>query len=54
MVHQNRITMMFTGDKLAVVDFQDFAYSLIYGAVGLIALLGLVGMCIFIHVKFIK
>ena len=42
--------MMFTSDKV-VVDYQDFAYSLIYGAVSLIAILGLVGMIIFIYVQ---
>jgi preprotein translocase subunit Sss1 len=46
--------MMFTSDKVVGVDFQEYAYTLIYGAVGLIALLGLVGMCIFIYVQFIK
>jgi hypothetical protein len=45
---------MFTSDKLAVFDFQEYAYTLIYGAVGLIASLGLAGMCIFIYFKFIK
>ena len=40
--------MMFTSDKV-VVDFQEYAYTLIYGAVGLIALLGLIGMVIFIY-----
>ena len=40
--------MMFTSDKVAI-DFQDYAYTLIYGAVGLIALLGLIGMVIFIY-----
>ena len=42
--------MMFTSDKV-VVDYQDFAYSLIYGAVSLIAILSLVGMIIFIYVQ---
>ena len=45
--------MMFTSDKVAI-DFQDYAYTLIYGAVGLIALLGLIGMVIFIYVQLIK
>ena len=40
--------MMFTSDEV-VVDFQEYAYTLIYGAVGLIALLGLIGMVIFIY-----
>ena len=40
--------MMFTSDEV-VVDFQEYAYTLIYGAVGLIALLGLIGMIIFIY-----
>ena len=40
--------MMFTTDKVAI-DFQDYAYTLIYGAVSLIALLGLIGMVIFIY-----
>ena len=40
--------MMFTSDKV-VVDFTEYAYTLIYGAVGLIALLGLIGMVIFIY-----
>lgn len=40
--------MMFTSDKV-VVDYQDFAYSLIYGAVSLIAILGLLGLIIFIY-----
>ena len=40
--------MMFISDKV-VVDFQEYAYTLIYGAVGLIALLGLIGMIIFIY-----
>ena len=40
--------MMFTSDKV-VVDYRDFAYSLIYGAVGLIAILGLLGLIIFIY-----
>tara|TARA_Y100001947_G_C10232591_1_gene258180 strand:- start:512 stop:643 length:132 start_codon:yes stop_codon:yes gene_type:complete len=39
---------MFTSDKV-VVDYQDFAYSLIYGAVSLIAILGLLGLIIFIY-----
>lgn len=45
--------MMFTTDKVAI-DFQDYAYTLIYGAVGLIALLGLIGMVIFLYVQFKK
>ena len=45
--------MMFTSDKVAI-DFTDYAYTLIYGAVGLIALLGLIGMVIFIYVQLIK
>ena len=45
--------MMFTTDKVAI-DFQDYAYTLIYGAVSLIALLGLIGMVIFIYVQLIK
>ena len=40
--------MLFTSDKV-VVDFQEYAYTLIYGAVGLIALLGLIGMVMFIY-----
>ena len=40
--------MMFTSDEV-VVDFQEYAYTLIYGAVGLIALLGVIGMIIFIY-----
>ena len=40
--------MMFTSDKVAV-DITEYAYTLIYGAVGLIALLGLIGMVIFIY-----
>ena len=43
--------MMFTNDKV-VVDFSEYAYSLIYGAVSLIAILGLVGMIIFIYVQY--
>ena len=46
--------MMFTGDKVVGVDFQEYAYTLIYAGVAIIALLGLVGMCIFIYVQFIK
>ena len=42
--------MMFTNDQV-VVDFSEYAYSLIYGAVSLIAILALVGMLIFIYVQ---
>ena len=42
--------MMFTNDQV-VVDFSEYAYSLIYGAVSLIAILALVGMIIFIYVQ---
>ena len=40
--------MMFTSDKV-VADFSEYAYSLIYGAVSLIAILGLLGLIIFIY-----
>ena len=46
--------MMFTSDKLVAVDFQEYAYTLIYAGVAVIALIGLVGMYIFIYVQFIK
>jgi hypothetical protein len=46
--------MIFTSDKLVAVDFQEYAYTLIYAGVAVIALIGLVGMCIFIYVQFIK
>ena len=36
--------MMFTSDQV----FIDYAYTLIYGAVSLIFILGLIGMVIFI------
>ena len=42
--------MMFTSDQVAV-DFSEYAYSLIWGAVSIIAILGLVGMIIFIYVQ---
>jgi len=42
--------MMFTNDQV-VVDFSSYAYSLIWGAVSIIAILGLVGMIIFIYVQ---
>ncbi len=42
--------MMFTSDQV-VVDFSSYAYSLIWGAVSIIAILGLVGMIIFIYVQ---
>ena len=42
--------MMFTNDQV-VVDFSEYAYSLIWGAVSIIAILGLVGMIIFIYVQ---
>ena len=42
--------MMFTSDQV-VVDFSEYAYSLIYGAVSLIAILALVGMLIFVYVQ---
>ena len=42
--------MMFTSDQV-VVDFSEYAYSLIWGAVCIIAILGLVGMIIFIYVQ---
>ena len=42
--------MMFTNDQV-VVDFSEYAYSLIYGAVSLIAILALAGMIIFIYVQ---
>ena len=43
--------MMFTNDQV-VVDFSEYAYSLIWGAVSIIAILGLVGMIIFIYVQY--
>ena len=46
--------MMFSSDKVVAVDFQEYAYTLIYAGVAVIAVIGLVGMCIFIYVQFIK
>ena len=45
--------MMFTTDKVAI-DFQDLAYTLIGGGIGLLAIIGLIAMIIFIYVQLIK
>ena len=45
--------MMFTTEKIAI-DFQDYAYTLIGGGIGLLAIIGLVSMIIFIYVQIIK
>ena len=45
--------MMFTTDKVAI-DFQSYAYTLIGGGIGLLAIIGLIAMIIFIYVQLIK
>ena len=45
--------MMFTSDKVAI-DFQSYAYTLIGGGIGLLAIIGLTAMIIFIYVQLIK
>ena len=46
--------MMFTSDKLVGVDFQSYAYTLIGGGIGLLAIIGLIAMIIFIYDQLIK
>ena len=45
--------MMFMTDKVAI-DFQDLAYNLIGGGIGLLFIISFIAMIIFIYVQLIK